>query len=50
MKWEHVGTKVMIRERFNAIWGIARTDRVLCDVYRKKRWNGMYKFKYVPQW
>lgn len=47
-KWELVETdKVMIEEIYYPMWMEVRTKRVICDMYRKKKWNGIYKYKYV---
>lgn len=48
MAWELVEEgKKMICQSFNAIYGYSDSYPVIVDVYRKKRWNGIYKYKYV---
>ena len=47
-KWElYEEDKRMICESFNAIWGTSSKRPVIVDVYRKKKFNGMHKYKNV---
>lgn len=48
MKWELVEEgKRMISRSFNVFYGYGKPVPVLVDVYRKKKWNGVYKYKTV---
>ena len=49
-KWELIeecihGTKVT----FNPILGYSREVSCVYDVFRKKKWNGLYKYKKVER-
>lgn len=47
-KWELFEEgKPMICESYHVLWDTTRTHRVIVDVYRKKKLNGMYKYKTV---
>lgn len=47
-KWELMQSgKTMFEDSFDIAWGVKTTRQVFCDVYRKKRFNGTYKYKYV---
>jgi len=47
-QWELVEEgKKMICQSFNAFFGYAKPILVLVDIYRKKKWDGIYKYKYV---
>lgn len=39
--------KPMICESFNVMWGYSQTRKVLVEVYRKKKFDGTYKYKNV---
>ncbi len=45
-KWELVEEGVELI-RVDAMTGTR--GPVICDAYRKMRWNGIYKYKYVPR-
>ncbi len=50
-KWELVEeNKEMIEESFNIAWGEKKIRKVRCDVYRKLRWNGTWKYKYIKRY
>lgn len=50
-KWELVEeNKEMIEESFNPFWNANKIRRVRCDVYRKRKWNGTYKYKYIKRY
>lgn len=47
-KWELVEeAKPMVCRSFNVVFGYSAPYWVTVDVYRKKRLNGMYKYKSV---
>ena len=47
-KWELVEEgKHMVNHEYNPCTGYSNTYPVIVDVYRKKRLNGMYKYKNV---
>ena len=47
-KWELVEEgKPMINEEFNPVTGYRRVHNVIVDVYRKKKLNGIYKYKSI---
>jgi len=48
MKWELVEEgKKMMSQSFNAFSGYSNPIPVFVDIYRKKRWNGIYKYKHI---
>lgn len=47
-KWELVEeNKPMVCESFDTLFCIVEHHIVYVDVYRKKKWNGIYKYKNV---
>lgn len=50
-KWELVEEGKIMEKRMVAVaWGYeSPLIRCVVDVYRKKRWNGIYKYKYVER-
>jgi len=47
-KWQLVEkSKPMVCEQFNVVWGTSTIRHVYIDVYRKKKFNGIYKYKNV---
>lgn len=50
-KWELVEENRVMIERSFSIWDENYHERrVLVDVYRKKRFNGTYKYKYIKRY
>ena len=49
-KWELVQeNEPYVQVTFNPILGVITEGAVMCDVYRKKKRNGLYKYKQVQR-
>ena len=50
-KWELVEeNKQMVKVSTNLFSNFEHTSIIRCDVYRKLRWNGIWKYKYVKRY
>jgi len=49
-KWELIKEEVTYKKDvYNFGWGTIQTYDVFVDIYRKKKWNGTYKYKKVER-
>jgi hypothetical protein len=49
-KWELIEEDVpMIRTTYYSVNLILSKEKIRVDVYRKKKWNGIYKYKNVER-